>query len=261
MLRFSPVCRLPAAGTEELRPLQNPRQLHPIADAPIAGLPIFGMAPHPMGQMADRIHLESIQQDMRGRQDRSPRRGGISSCEIILAKWFAQWEITSRLKIIACGGGGHGAACGAEQRPHDPTQPGRTADVRRRHRRVHHTLTTIGRSCQAPAPPGSQHPHHHRPGMSGAATAWFATPSPPPAGHVGRRHRPVRNTRTTVIPAKAGIQVPLRPKNADRHEPGPDRRFPLIADSLVPARRSPSNPVEAYLDPGLRRDDGIFFQG
>ena len=70
----------------------------------------------------------------------------------------------------------------------------------------------------------------------------------PPMVHAQRSPRPV--------PRRAAVSP-----DAECPEPGPDRAFPLMADGTAPARGSPPDPVEADLDPGLRRDDGIFFQG
>jgi hypothetical protein len=79
---------------------------------------------------------------------------------------------------VACGGG--------------PLVPLRTARVRRCRCRVRPTLAADVRPCRAPPPPCSPHPRRRRPHMSGAGPAMFA-PHP-----------------TTVIPAKAGIQVGFR---------------------------------------------------
>ncbi|WP_449221962.1 hypothetical protein, partial [Tistrella mobilis] len=58
------------------------------------------------------------------------------------------------------------------------------------------------------------------------------------------------HTLPTVIPAKAGIQDRPPTKTAER--PGPA----VMADMVVRTPGRLSIPVDAYLDPGLRRDDG-----
>ena len=97
----------------------------------------------------------------------------------------------------AKGGSDRGAGCdgavmaGVGPAVFAPPPPPSAGHVRRRPCGFRPAFTAIGRSWQASALPFSLRPHHRRPVMSGAPLAQ-ARPAP-----------------TTVIPAKAGIHLPL----------------------------------------------------